>query len=315
MRTYVLRHLQVFFDTIGRMAKSPLPTLITISVIGIAIALPLILLKISNSFETITGQWQGNPELTVFMSNLDAAGKHSDYSDENAVDLGHKLLQIPTIKDVEYISPEQAIIEFKSTSGLGDILDGMVENPLPPILIVFPETDLNSDDVRALVTQLESMYEVDSISYDQQWLERLSAIIQLFRYGVGILSCLMGVAVLLIVSNSIRIGILNRSDEIQIIDQIGGTAAFIRRPFLYYGALQGICGALFSLIISNIALYILSAPVETLTELYQSNFKIGWTSLTTNILVIALAAVLGWLAARITVGSYLWQRRASARER
>jgi cell division transport system permease protein len=130
-----------------------------------------------------------------------------------------------------------------------------------------------------------------------------------------VLSILMATGVILIISNTVRLGIVNRSEEIEIIDQIGGTGAFIRRPFLYYGVLQGIAGALAAILIANSALLALSTPVERLAKLYDSNLRINWIEFDLLWVVLLTTAVLGWLAARVTAGNYLRKMRASERER
>jgi cell division transport system permease protein len=313
MKTLVLRHLQVLFDTLGRMAQNPLPTSMTIAVLGVAIALPLMLFKISESIGHVSGQWQGKPRITIFLQLPNSNG--ATLSDEAALSFGQQLLRNPGIRDIEYTSPEQAFQEFRQSSGLGEMLDDLRENPLPPMLTVFPEVDLDSEQVEEVIGRLSDNPEVHTISYDQLWLERLTAIIGLLRHAVMVLSILMATGVILIISNTVRLGIVNRSEEIEIIDQIGGTGAFIRRPFLYYGVLQGIAGALAAILIANSALLALSTPVERLAKLYDSNLRINWIEFDLLWVVLLTTAVLGWLAARVTAGNYLRKMRASERER
>ncbi len=317
MKTVVLRHLQVLFDTLGKMTQTPLPTLMTIAVLGVAIALPLMLFKVSESISHVTSRWQGNPRITVFLE-MPGEAQHQNnaaLTDRAATEFGRKLLENPGIRDVEYISPEQAISDFRQSSGFGDLLDHLQENPLPPMLMVYPEPDLINNEVKELIDRLSENPEVDSISYDQLWLERLSAIIGLLWYAVLVLSILMAFGVVLIISNTVRLGIVNRSKEIEIIDQVGGTSSFIRRPFLYYGALQGAAGALAAIFIANAALLVLSKPVERLAKLYDSALRIDHIDMTLIWIVILICAVLGWLAARFTAGNYLRKLRASVREK
>ena len=313
MKILMQRHLQVFMQTLARMMKSPTSTLVAIIVIAIAVSLPLVLFKITTSLQQLTEDWQGNPEITVFLKVLESESSEAIVEEDAAVEFGYRLLEIPSIRDIEYVSPEQAFENFKQFSGFGDILSGLNESPLPPMLIVYPEDDLSSANLKKLIRKLQEMEEAESISYDQQWLDRLHGILELFAKLVWILSSLMGVAVILIISNTVRLGILDRADEIQIIDQIGGTGGFVRRPFLYYGVLQGALGALTGWLISNGALYVLNEPVLKLAELYSSHFRLGLIGLALGVAVIVIASVLGWLAARITSGNYLRKLRASVR--
>ncbi len=301
--TYLLRHLQVLFDTLGRMWKTPLPTLMTLTMLGIAIALPLVLHTVLGSLGGAAGQWRERPQISLFLHlpaerQSDAAGSDPD---RYAIELGRELLQIPAIDDIQYISPREAIAEFKRVSGFGAALDNLPENPLPPLLVVYPDPAQDIARMESLVAQLAARAEVDSASFDQLWLQRLAAILALFARGVALLSVLMAAGVLLIISNTVRLGIVSRADEIEIIDQVGGTRAFIRRPFLYLGALQGLLGALFACAIGAAGLYLLGKPVATLAGLYDSDFTIQWFGVATLGKVALAAAFLGWLAARVTV--------------
>lgn len=305
MKTVFLRHLQVLFNTLGKMTQTPVPTTMTIAVLGVAISLPLMLFKISDSIGLVTNQWQGSPQITIFLKLPDAQSNDANLIDDAAIRFGYQLLEIPDISDVEYISPEQAWSAFRQSSGFGDLLENLPDNPLPPLLVIYPYPELTNSEIEALIVRLSKKPEVDTISYDQLWLERLSAIIDLLKHAVLVLSVLMSIGVILIISNTVRLGILNRSKEIDIIEQIGGTHAFIRRPFLYYGVLQGIAGALAALLISNTALMIMSKPVQRLAQLYDSKLRIDWIDFTLFCIVVLITAGLGWLAARLTVGNYL----------
>ena len=295
--TYLLRHLQVLFDTLGRMWKTPLPTLMTVTMLGIAMALPLVLHKVADSLAATTGQWSHRPQVSLFL-NIPPGDRAMD---DQAVAFGRRLLQIPAIDDIQYISPGDAIAEFKRVSGFGAALDHLPENPLPPLLVVYPDPGQDVAQIQQLVAQLAALDEVDSASFDQLWLQRLGAILALFKRGVAVLSVLMAVGVILIISNTVRLGVAGRAGEIEIIDQVGGTRAFIRRPFLYFGALQGLLGALLACVISTAGLYLLGKPVATLAALYESSFRIEWLGLSLSAGVVLCAAVLGWLVARVTV--------------
>ena len=315
MKTALYRHYQVLIDTLGRMAATPVSSLVSVLVLGIAIALPLMLLKVSDSVAEISGQWQGKPKITLFLdSTVLATGENTaEELDSRSIEFGHRLLQIPMIGDIEYVSPVEALVEFGESSGLGDLLSELPENPLPPVLVVHPEPDLADSDIEGLAEQLAGMQEIDTVSYDQLWLERLSAITVLLKSCVLVLAVLMAIGVVLIISNTIRTGIQDRRDEIEIVDQIGGTAAFIRRPFLYYGSLQGAAGAVLAIVFANLALFFLGRPVQQLAQLYDSSFRIEWLGFQQFWLVMLAASLLGWIAARITVDGYIRRLRASVR--
>ncbi|MEM7193790.1 MAG: permease-like cell division protein FtsX [Pseudomonadota bacterium] len=311
MNSYLLRHLQVFLDTLGRMWAAPAATLLTMSILGIALALPLVLLKIADSLQQVAGNWQGKPEISVFLS-MDAGGDLEDL-DQRAISYGQNLLNNPAIDDIQYISPQQALEEFKESSGFGSAVDQLSDNPLPPLLVIYPNADQSLEDIQKLVQDLEERADVDSANFDHRWLQRLGAIVDLFRFAVLILALVMSVGVVLIVSNTVRMSILDRSDEIEIVNQVGGTEGFIRRPFLYQGFLQGALGGLIGILISSAILFLLSRPVEQLATLYQSQFRIGWLDQNTALIALVAISCLGWLAARLTVDRHLRSLRVSAR--
>lgn len=309
MKVYFFRHLQVLFDTLGRMIRSPLPTFMAVMVLSIAITLPLLLFKIAESMDSVSNQWQGTPQISLFLtfSGVDI--------DSQSQSFGRELLGFESISDIEYISPLEALVDFKRTSGFGSILDGLPENPLPPLLIVFPDESLTEGALDALVNQLSERPEVDTISYDRDWIQRFSGLIKVFKQMLYVLAILMGLGIVLIISNTAHLEILSRRDEIEIVDQIGGTRTFIRRPFLYFGMLQGVLGALFALVLTNISLLVIGHSVNALAVLYDTNFTIPWVGLTSTVGVVAAAGGVGWLAARVTIGSYLKRLGINARER
>ncbi|NKB75977.1 MAG: FtsX-like permease family protein [Gammaproteobacteria bacterium] len=299
MKVYFLRHLQVLFDTLGRMIRSPLPTFMAIMVLSIAITLPLLLFKIAESLDSVETRWQGKPQISLFLT---LSGPDVD---NRSREFGQELLGFHGISDIEYISPIEALTEFKRTSEFGPILDRLPENPLPPLLVVFPNESLTNGVVEQMATQLSLRPEVDTVSYDGEWIQRFSGIITVFKQVLYVLAVLMGLGIVLIVSNTAHLEILSRRDEIEIVDQIGGTRMFIRRPFLYFGALQGVFGALLALILTNASLLVISYPVNTLASLYETDFKIQWVGFASTAAVVFAAGVLGWVAARVTIGNYL----------
>lgn len=301
MQTRLLRHTQVLFDTAGRMWRTPIPSIMTFFVIGIAITLPLFLLQIAQSAEQVSNTWQGRPQLTIVLK-FDAQGEDLD---KQALTLGERILEDERVESVNYISPFEGLIEFKRTSGFGDVLDALPDSPLPPILVVFPHVDKAPQEITSLVAELGNWPNIQEVHHDIVWLKRLTAILDLIRISGVILSLMMVGGVLLIISNSIRLGIASRRDEIEIIDQIGGDHNFIRRPFLYYGFLQGLGGALCAILMTNSALYFLNKPLMRLAELYGTKLYIPLLDIGACLLVILVVVTLGWMAARITIGSYL----------
>lgn len=296
---WVSRHLQVLFDTLGRLWKTPVSSAMTILVLAIAMTLPMVLYKIFDSLDAVTSEWIGSPRISVFL--------HTEKENLNLdpIEIGQRLLQNPMIEDVRYVSPEQGLSEFAEFDGFAEAIEALPENPLPPLLVVFPATGTDNEATQVLAQELESSRFVDTAVYDQQWVNRLAAIVDLFQRGVLVLSCLMGIGIVLVISNTIRLSIINRASEIEIIDQVGGTHAFIRRPFLYAGGIQCLLGSLLAWGLTNITLYLLARPVARLALLYESDFRIDWAGVGTALFVTVISVFLGLFASRFTVNRHL----------
>ena len=296
---WLSRHLQVLFDTLGRLWKTPVSSTMTILVLAIAMTLPMVLFKIFDSLEAVTSDWVGSPRISVFL------GRDGAQLNQDPIEIGQRLLQNPMIEDVRYVSPEQGLEEFVEFDGFAEAIEALPENPLPPLLIVFPATGTDNAATKTLAKELENMPFVDTAVYDQQWVNRLAAIVDLFQRGVTVLAFLMGIGIVLVISNTVRLGIINRASEIEIIDQVGGTHAFIRRPFLYAGAIQCLLGSLLAWGLTNITLYMLARPVARLALLYESDFRIDWAGVGIASFVAVISVLLGLVASRFTVDRHL----------
>ncbi|MBX2868189.1 MAG: permease-like cell division protein FtsX [Acidiferrobacterales bacterium] len=305
VKVWFARHLQVFFETLGRLWQTPVASMMTTLVIAIAIALPLVLYQIVTSVDRLSADWQGAPQISVFLKTQTENGPI------DPIESGQRLLQNPMVEDVQYVSPEQGLEEFSEMSGFQAAIEALPENPLPPLLIVFPATGEDNMASSQLADQLASLPFVDTAVYDQQWLYRLTAMVNVVKRAVVVLAFLMGAGILLVISNTVRLGITNRASEIEIIDQVGGTRTFIRRPFLYIGAIQCLLGTLLAWLVTGLTLYLLENPVAELATLYQSQFSIGYVSVPVVLAVTVCVTLLGVLAARITVDRYLVKLRPS----
>ncbi|MFO7603758.1 MAG: permease-like cell division protein FtsX [Gammaproteobacteria bacterium] len=298
VKTYLLRHAQVLVYSLGQLWRTPVASLMTAAVIGIALALPTGLHVLLDNAQKLSGGWQGATQISLFL-------KH-DTTDFQARKLINRLRKQAEIKAVRYISREQALEEFKALSGFGDALASLQENPLPAVLVIQPATaQQTSGSAEALLAKLKTHPEVDVAQLDMQWIKRLYAIMEIVRQGVVILAALLALAVLLVVGNTIRLAIQNRRDEILVIKLIGGTDAFIRRPFLYSGVWYGLLGGIIAVVLISSALLILSGPVERLTGLYQSQFELSFLGFGSILNLLMASTLLGLLGSWLAVGRHL----------
>jgi cell division transport system permease protein len=270
----------------------------TAAVIGIALALPSGLYLLTANLQRLSTQWDGGANLSLFLRH--------DVSVAQAQALQRKLQSWPEIEQLQLITPQQALSEFRELSGFGDALDVLDENPLPAVLAVKPaRSAAGTASAAALVERLQALPEVELAQLDLQWVKRFNAIVDIVRRSIWVLATLLALAVLLIVGNTIRLEIQNRREEIEITKLIGATGAFIRRPFLYSGLWYGLGGALLAAVLVELAFLQLDTPVRQLAGLYQSGFRLQTLSFGDSVNLLGFGAFLGLLGAWLAVGRHL----------
>ncbi len=298
IHNYLVRHTQVALNSLGRLYRTPLASLMTAAVIGIALALPSGLYLLTGNLQQLGAQWDGGANLSLFLQQ--------SVSTEKARILQKKLAGWPEIDSLQLVTPEQALAEFRELSGFGETLDLLDDNPLPVVLAIKPAAAHSTAQAAAELTRkLRALPEVELAQLDLQWVKRFNTIIELIQRTIWIMAALLGLAVLLIVGNTIRLEIQNRREEIEITRLIGATNGFIRRPFLYAGLWYGFFGAIFGALLVELALLQLLGPVHRLAGLYQSRFSLQMPAAGELLYLLLGGALLGLLGAWIAVGRHL----------
>ena len=245
-------------------------------------------------------------ELGVEPRVVRAAYLALETSESAARELVAELRADSRVAEVDLIDRDQALAEFRASSGLTDALDFLDENPLPHTLLITPEERSRSAaGVQTLVTYVEGLPGVERVQVDLGWLQRLNAITELLTRATWALAVLLGAAVVLVIGNTVRLAIENRRDEIVVAKLVGGTDAFVRRPFLYTGAWYGLGGGLVAWVLLQVSLWWLGGPVERLAGLYQSRFTLAGLGIDGGLALIIMAMVLGWLGAWVAVKRHL----------
>lgn len=299
MKNYLGHHLRAGLSSLGTLLRTPFASLMTAVVIGVALALPGGFHSLLGSVQILAGGMEGEvAQVSLFLK----AGVKEDA----ARNLAWRLRSMDDIAGVRYISPRQALEEFKRNAGVADALSYLDENPLPAVLVVKPAKSFSDAEmVRGLVRRLQAQPEVESAQLDWAWLERLHALVALADRGMTLVGVVLAVAVLFIVGNTIRLAIENRREEIIITKLVGATDAFIRRPFIYGGVWYGLAGGVIALLVVDGVLWGMSGPVSRLAALYQSGFQLGMLSGLSACALLLAGATLGWLGAWLAVGRHL----------
>ena len=296
LKAWLSNHAYALLSSLGQLIRTPLPTLMTAAVIGIALALPSGLFVLLDNAHEISRDWDGSLQLSLFLK--------LEQSDADAQRLANLLEQRADIAEVRVISREQALNEYRQLSSFNDALQALDSNPLPAVLVVQPSVN-DSDVVQQLVKELENQPEVDIAQFDMRWLKRLFAMLEIVRRGVLILGLLLSFAVLLIVGNTIRLSIYNRREEIEVTKLFGGTDAFIRRPFLYNGIWFGFAGGLIAWLLVQSAFWALARPVQHLTMLYHSDYQLVNLGFDASLNLLGIGMLLGLIGAWLAVGWHL----------
>lgn len=278
------------------MFASKLAGIFNILVIGIALSLPAGMYVLLQNAQGLVEQFSGTPQISLFM-NMDAKTEDIDR-------LRKQLEQQPAIARVEFVSRAQALEQLKQSSGLADVIGSLSQNPLPDAFIVHPKPG-GAQALEGLRTELAKLPGVEKAQLDSAWAYKLEALLKFGRVLVLILASLLSLALVAITFNTIRLQILTQREEIEVSKLIGATNAFIRRPFLYFGAIQGLLGGIMAWLIISISLLLLNHQLVALVQLYASQFELLSLSLGDSLTLLLFSMYLGWLGAWLSVARHL----------
>jgi cell division transport system permease protein len=298
MIRWAMRHVQSALFAAGRLARTPLATAFTVLVIAIALTLPTALSLAIFSVRTATGDFARAVDVNVYFKQ--------DVSLDKAGQLARSLRDRSGVASVEVVSSDAALKMFQEQSGFGGALDALDENPLPHALIVRPDagaTDATQMD--SLRRYIAAWPEVDQVKVDSEWVQRLNAILDLLRGLVTGAAVLLGVGVLAVIGNTVRLEIFNRRNEIEVTKLVGGSNAFVRRPFLYTGLYYGLAGGLVATLLVLLGLSLLNGPVTRLAQSYGSDFRLLVPGLREVGVLLLVGALLGLLGAGLAAARHL----------
>ncbi len=301
MIVWLTRHLQTMVGSLGELSRNPFSSLLSISVIAIALALPGGMFAALDNVHKFTSEFEHGAKISLFLT--------PEISIKQAKVLQISLSQHKDIKRIEIITPDQAMEEFKLKSGLKEALDSLSENPLPVVLLAYPKDEVarSPKKLAGLINELGKLKPVELSQFDLEWIKRLTAFLQLATRAVWVIAIILGLGVFLVIGNTIRLAIVNRQEEIRIIKLIGGTDAFVRRSFVYSGMLQGLFGGLLALLVIFLLFSFTSKPVSSLSSMYSIDITLDSLQFLPSMILVSSGALLGWLSARVTVGVYLRQ--------
>ena len=283
MSAWLRQHAQAFAQGLRKLS------LLNALVIGVALSLPAAGYALLESLRPAGARLALEPRISLFLA------PQAQRADAEA--LGTRLRADRRIDSVRFVPREQALKEMSEVQGLSEVIAALGRNPLPDAFVVTSRQDIAGE--------LGKLPGVAHVQADAVWARRLAAAGAVAEVALGVLAALLGAALIAVTFNTIRLQILTQRDEIEVSKLLGATDAFIGRPFYYLGLLQGLVGGGLALAIVAAALALLNSEVRVLAESYGTNFRFAFLPVPDAVLVMLLAAGLGWLGARLSVGRHL----------
>ena len=300
IRAWLRRHSYSFFSSLGVLLKHKIGTLMTVLVLGIAMFLPLGLYMTLSNLDGLNLRQEEWSAVTVFF--------RSGTTQDEVERVAGQLEQQMQAGSIAVISPAEGMLEFREASGFGESLDMLEENPLPWVMQVSPppgSTTQVKADVEKLTEFLASVESVEVTQFDYKWLQRLGRLMELGEAAVTALILLFGLAVVVVVANTIRLDVASHSEEIEILALVGAGNAFVRQPFLYSGLWYGLMGGLLAIILLGLSMLYLAGPIGLLLETYGTVFDLRGLGGYNTLWVLLGGGFLGWLGAWVSVQRYL----------
>ena len=292
-------HVYSFVSSLGRVVRRPWATLLTIGVMAVALALPLGLWAVLDNIGRFGGELRQSREIAVFLK--------PELGLDRAQALATALRGRGDVAAVAVKTPDEGLRELRDRGGLGAAIDALGENPLPSVLLVTPR-----GDETALAESLSALPEADQVQHDAQWRKRLDGWLRFGGRVVWVLGLLLGLGALLVVGNTVRLDIQSRREEIGVLQLLGASDGFIRRPFVYLGAWYGLAAGALALGLLTLAALALRDPLAALARSYGSPFALSGLDPLGAALVVLAATIVGWLGAWLVTGHFLRQTRPTA---
>ncbi|MHA6163094.1 permease-like cell division protein FtsX [Pseudomonas sichuanensis] len=296
LHAWLESHRASLADSLRRLAKQPIGSFFTCLVMAVALSMPMGLSLLLKNVEKLGGSWQRAAQISLYLK-LDASSRDGEA-------LRDEIKGMPGVAEAQYVSREQALEEFQQQSGLGEALRELPDNPLPGVVVVTP-SEVDKPALEALRQRLAELPRVEAAQLDLVWVERLAAILKLGDRFVFGLAVMLISALLLVIGNTIRLHIENRRVEIEVIKLVGGTDSYVRRPFLYMGALYGLGAGVLAWGILAFGLNWLNDAVVGLSGLYGSDFALGGVPAADGLSLLIGAVLLGYIGAWIAVARHL----------
>jgi len=289
---WLRQHRDALALALSRLAGAPLNTLLSLLAIGVALALPAGGQMLFANAQSALRGLAATPQISLFMA-VEAERKA-------ALDVETRLRRMDGVANAKLVTREETLTRMKAGQGVGEVLDALPKNPFPDAFVIIPR-DERPEAMERLAAELRKLPRVEHVQLDSAWVQRLDALLRLGRTAVVLLALLLGVGLVAITFNTIRLQVLTSRAEIEVSRLLGATDAFIRRPFYWFGTLQGLLGGATAWLIVLGATAWLRGPIFELASLYRLDFTLTPLAAGDAGLLLALSAALGWAGAALSL--------------
>lgn len=296
MKGWLLHHRKAAEQALQRLVATPVNTLLGAFVVGIALALPAGGTMLLANFKQIAQRIEASPQISVFLA-LEAGKKETG-------EIEGRLINHPQTREVRLVPREDTLQRLRQKEGIGEVIESLPRNPFPDAFIVLPRSE-SPAALEAMRAEFAKYPGVEHVQLDSAWVRKLDALLRLMRMAVVLLAAALGMALVAVTFNTIRLQILTQSAEIEVSRLLGATDAFIRRPYYYYGALQGLTGGIVAWLSVFCATLLLREPIGELASLYGIEFSLHLLPPADSALLLGLAALLGWAGAWLSLSRHL----------
>ena len=296
MKSWLRLHRYALMVTLRRLAAQPFSSLANLLVMALALALPLLGAAILVSAQPVARQLSVTPEVTVYLATTAPAGTADAIAQRIRDD------HAAQVQAVRVVPRDEALAQLRNDPTWDQALAVLPNNPLPDAVVAtLTEGEHLAQRAGQLAETWQKWEHVDLVQLDSDWVQRLEAILRFARVGLIFLAACVAAVVLAAVFNTVRMQAMLQREEIAVARLVGATESFVRRPFLYLGALSGVLAALIAIAAAAAALTPLNNALLGLARSYGADFSLRLPGLPILVIAIVGTGILGALAARWSV--------------
>ena len=298
MNVWLAQHAQALNLVLRRFKTNKLSTLLICVAIGVTLALPSIMYAVLDSVSGIANNVKSESQISVFLA--------SSHNENNVQAIKLALEKNTAIKTFKFVTKEDALSQLQTANANNEVLNSLENNPLPDAFFVEP-SKLDANSIESLKNDLSKLDGVEEVIVDGAWIKRLNYLLLLGKKAMLILTGLLAFALVAVIGNTVRMQIFTQQAEIELSRLIGATKSFIRRPFLYAGALYGFMGGLFALLITFVVIYLFNQSLAPLAAEYQTDFSLSLPSSYTSGITCLMSLLVGLVSAYLAVSKTLFK--------